>query len=82
MFPYSVDGHLGVSVCAPGGAITSVPRWTLKKEQLMNGTSMSSPSACGAVGTCLEICDGVMFLLAALLQSALKHDGVVYTPAM
>uniref|UniRef100_A0A182IWH8 Tripeptidyl-peptidase 2 n=1 Tax=Anopheles atroparvus TaxID=41427 RepID=A0A182IWH8_ANOAO len=59
-----IDGGFGVTVCAPGAAIASVPQFTMSKAQLMNGTSMSAPHVAGSVG---------------LLISGLKQKSIFYT---
>ncbi|XP_022822336.1 tripeptidyl-peptidase 2 isoform X2 [Spodoptera litura] len=61
----AADGASGLTVCAPGGAVAAVARFTLRNCQLMNGTSMAAPHVAGAV---------------AMLVSGLKAKNLAYSP--
>jgi len=58
------DGCLP-DICAPGGAISPIPRHALQSKAQYHGTSMSSPNACG---------------VAASVLSAAKQKGINCNP--
>lgn len=60
------SGHLGVAIIGPGAAYAPVAFDSLSRGQMMNGTSMSSPSCAG---------------LGALLVSGAMQAGLKVTPA-
>lgn len=71
------DGHEGVSVIAPGGATTTVSSWCRENLDLMNGTSMASPYACGCVARVLSSLEKIPYFYwvkRALMNTAKDLD--------
>ncbi|PVU93366.1 hypothetical protein BB561_003300 [Smittium simulii] len=59
------DGAKSASIYGPGSAVAPYPSYTLKKYEMIEGSSMSSPNVCG----CLS-----------LIISGMKHSNYKVTP--
>lgn len=55
------DGDAGVTIAAPGGAITTVSDWCKLELDLHNGTSMASPYVCGCIAKILSSLDYIPY---------------------
>ena len=72
------DGLLP-DLCAPGGAISPIPRHSLQGKAQYHGTSMSSPNACGVAACVLSALKqklGVDFIAPAELRKGLLNTAV------
>uniref|UniRef100_A0AC34GY93 Peptidase S8/S53 domain-containing protein n=1 Tax=Panagrolaimus sp. ES5 TaxID=591445 RepID=A0AC34GY93_9BILA len=65
--PFMSSGARGIDFVAPGTAITDIPKWYPKKNDVSHGTSFAAPNVAGSI---------------ACLLSALKANGISYSPAM
>lgn len=74
------DGDCGVTVYAPGSAITSVPVSELSCAELMNGTSMSAPNACGCICLLVSAMKQKGNVTASRISKALQETGKKVDP--
>ncbi len=88
------DGSMCVHVCAPGGAVASLPNYTCQGVEQFNGTSMASPHCAGCICKLyfrkmriLRLTTAFSYIgkckmriFAGLLLSLARQRGITWTP--